>query len=151
MSLICEIVTPERKVFSEEVDYVSLPGREGVMGILGNHAPLLTVLSFGEVYVRKNGETQYFAVGGGLAEVQPGKVIVLADSAERADEIDLEAAQEARAAAEKAMTEGVPDDPEKYRQIEIALRNAQIRVDTATRRAGEMRQRRGAPPQFGEN
>lgn len=151
MSIICEIVTPERRLFSEEVDYVSLPGREGVMGIMNNHAPVLTVLSFGEVYVRKGDETQYFAVGGGLAEVQPDKVIILADSAERADEIDVEAAKAARAAAQKAMEEGVPDDPEKYRQIEIALRNAQIRVDTATRRAGEMRNRRGAPPQFGDN
>ena len=151
MTVTCEIVTAERTVFSDDVDYVSLPASEGVVGIQGNHSPLLTVLQFGEVYVRKDGETQYFAVGGGFAEVMPGKVIVLADSAERADEIDLERANKARAAAQKAMEEGVPEDPERYRMIEAALRRAQIRVDTANRRAADMRQRRGAPPQFGNN
>lgn len=151
MSLICEIVTAERTVFSGEVDYVNLPGHEGVMGILPNHSPLLTVLNYGEVYVRKNGETQYFAVGGGFAEVQPDKVIVLADSADRADEIDLKKAEEARAEAHRVMEEGVPDDPEKYRQIEMSLRAAQIQIDVATRRASQMRQQRGAPPQFDQH
>ncbi len=151
MSLICEIVTAERTVFSGEADYVNLPGHEGVMGILPNHSPLLTVLNYGEVYVRKNGETQYFAVGGGFAEVQPDKVIVLADSADRADEIDLEKAESARAEAERIMAEGVPDDPEKYRQIENSLRAAQIQIDVSMRRAVEMRQRRGGPPQFDEH
>ncbi len=151
MTVTCEIVTAERTVFSGDVDYVSLPASEGVVGIGGNHSPLLTVLQFGEVYVRKDGDTAYFAVGGGFAEVMPGKVIVLADSAERADEIDLERANKARAEAQKAMDEGVPEDPEKYRMIEAALRRAQIRVDTATRRASEMRNRRGGPPQFGNN
>ena len=151
MSLICEIVTAERTVFSGEVDYVNLPGHEGVMGILPNHSPLLTVLNYGEVYVRKDGETQYFAVGGGFAEVQPDKVIILADSADRADEIDLEKAESARAEAERIMAEGVPDDPEKYRQIENSLRAAQIQIDVSMRRAVEMRQRRGGPPQFDEH
>ena len=150
MAFICEIVTAERTVFSGEVDYVNLPGYEGVMGILPNHSPLLTVLNFGEVYVRKNGETQYFAVGGGFAEVQPTKVIVLADSAERADQIDLQKAEAARAEAHRVMEEGVPDDPEKYRQIEMSLRAAQIQIDVATRRAAEMRNRRGGPPRFDE-
>ena len=150
MSLICEIVTAERTVFSGEVNYVSLPGLEGVMGILPNHSPLLTVLNYGEVYVRQDGETQYFAVGGGFAEVQPDKVIVLADSAERADEIDLKKAESARAEAHRVMEEGVPEDPEKYRQIEMSLRAAQIQIDVASRRAAEMRQRRGGPPQFDE-
>ena len=151
MSLICEIVTAERTIFSGEVDYVNLPGYEGVMGILPNHSPLLTVLAYGEVYVRKNGETQYFAVGGGFAEVQPDKVIVLADSAERADEIDLKRAEEARAEAQRVMDEGVPEDPEKYRQIEMSLRAAQIQIDVATRRAATMRQGSSAPPQFDQN
>ena len=151
MSLICEIVTAERTVFSGEADYVSLPGLEGVMGILPNHSPLLTVLNYGEVYIRHNGETQYFAVGGGFAEVQPDKVIVLADSAERADEIDLKRAEEARAEAHRVMEEGVPEDPEKYRQIEMSLRAAQMQIDVATRRAADMRKSRSAPPQFDEH
>ena len=151
MTVICEIVTAERMVFSGEVDYVSLPGSDGVVGIQGNHSPLLTVLSFGEVYVRVDGETEYFAVGGGFAEVQPGKVIVLADSAERADEIDFERAEKARAAAEKAMEEGVSEDPAKYEMIEASLRRAQIRVDIANKRGNASQNRRNAPPQFNNN
>lgn len=151
MTVNCEIVTQERTVFSGDVDYVQLPGSEGVFGVMGNHSPMLTVLKFGEVYVRKDGETQYFAIGGGFAEVRPGKVTVLADSAERADQIDLERAEKARAAAEKAMEEGVSEDPEKYRMIEAALKRAQIRVDISNRRGAEMKKYRGGPPQFGNN
>ena len=65
MPLKCDIVTQERTVYSEEVDYVSLPGTEGVMGILPNHSSLLTALSFGEVMVRKDGDEEFFAIGGG--------------------------------------------------------------------------------------
>lgn len=147
MPLQCEIVTQERTVYSGAADYVSLPGREGVLGILPNHTPLLTVLNFGEVYVRRQGETLYFAVGGGVAEVQPDKVIVLADSAERADEIDAERAQHAREAAQQAMRQGVPDDPVRYQAIEDALRRAQLRLNVSARHGGA---RRAAPPQFDE-
>lgn len=148
MPIRCEIVTQETTVFSDDVDYISLPGREGVIGVLPNHSPLLTVLSFGEVYTRKSGEEQYFAVGGGFAEVQPDKVIVLADSAERADNINLQRAEEARAEAIRLMEEGVPDDPERYRAIEQSLRLAQIQIDVSQRRATQMRQSGNRPPQF---
>ena len=151
MTVNCEIVTQERTVFSGDVDYVQLPGSEGVFGVMGNHSPLLTVLKFGEVYVRKDGETQYFAIGGGFAEVRPGHVTVLADSAERADEIDLERAEKARAAAEEAMKKGVPEEAEKYRMLEDSLRRAQIRIDVSLRRAAEMRKHHRKPPQFGNN
>lgn len=144
MPMQCDIVTQERTVFSGEVDYVNLPGVEGTMGILPNHAPLLTVLRFGEVYVRVNGEPQYFAVGGGFAEVQADKVIVLADSAERADEIDAERAENARKRAEKLMAEGVKEDPARFQQIEASLRRAQIRIDVSFKR----KSRGKAVPQF---
>ena len=121
MPIQCDIVTQERSVFSGEVDYVSLPGTEGRMGILPKHAAMLTALSFGEIMVRMSDQEQHFAVGGGYAEVQPDKVVVLADSAEQADEIDLERAEAARARAAKAMKEGVPDDPMRYAQVEAAL------------------------------
>jgi F-type H+-transporting ATPase subunit epsilon len=134
MPIRVEIVTQERMVFEDDVDAVNLPGSEGRLGILPNHAPLLTTLDFGEVIVRKGGEEQYFAVGGGFAEVQPEKVIVLADSAERADEIDIERAQAARERAEQLMKEGVPDDPDRYAQIRASLQRAQIRIDVARRR-----------------
>ena len=130
----CDIVTQERTVFSGSVNTVSLPGSEGRMGILPNHSPLLTTLGFGEVIVRMDGVEQYFAIGGGFAEVQPEKVVVLADSAEQADEIDIDRAESARMRAEKFMKEGVPEDPERYAQIRASLQRAQIRIDVARRR-----------------
>lgn len=134
MPILCEIVTQERLVFSGAVDAVNLPGAEGRLGILPNHSPLLTTLDYGEVIVRQGGVEQYFAVGGGFAEVQPNKVIVLADSAEAADEIDIRRALEARQKAEKMMAEGVPEDPERYAQIRASLERAQVRVNVAQRR-----------------
>lgn len=134
MPIQCDIVTQERTVFSGEVNSVSLPGTEGRMGILPHHSPLLTTLGFGEVIVRTNGEEQYFAIGGGFAEVQPDRIIILADSAESATEIDVDRAERARQQAERFMREGVPEDPERYAQIRASLQRAQIRIDVARRR-----------------
>jgi F-type H+-transporting ATPase subunit epsilon len=115
------------------------------MGILPNHSSMLTTLGFGEVVVRnKDGNEAYFAIGGGFAEVQPDKVVVLADSAEQADEIDIQRAEKARAEAEKYMAEGVPEDPERYAQIQASLQRAQIRIDVARRR-----RRRSTMPTLG--
>jgi len=134
MTIRCEIVTQERSVFADDVDAVNLPGSEGRMGILPNHTALLTTLTFGEVVVRKGGVEEFFAIGGGFVEVQPDKVIVLADSAERAEEIDVERAEQARARAEKLMREGVPEDPERVAQIRASLLRAQVRMDVGRRR-----------------
>lgn len=142
MPIQCDIITQERTVYSEQVDYVSLPGSEGIMGILPNHAPLLTALAFGEVMVRKDGDEEYFAIGGGFAEVRPDQVIVLADSAEQADEIDFERAQQARERAVEAMKAGVSEDSAAYAQIEAALRRAQIRIDVSRRRRSSKPRRR---------
>ena len=142
MPIQCDIVTQERTVFSEQVDYVSLPGVEGIMGILPNHAPLLTALQFGEVMVRQEKDEQYFAIGGGFAEVQPNHVIVLADSAEQANEIDLERAERARSKAEELMKAGVSVDAARYAQIEAALKRAQIRIDVSMKRTGRQPRRR---------
>ena len=151
MSFECNIVTQERTVFSGEIKSVSLPGTEGRMGILPNHSPLLTTLGFGEVLVRTpNGEEQFFAIGGGYAEVQPDKVTVLADSAEQAQEIDIERAERARELAEKAMAEGKLDDPDQYAQIQASLMRAQIRVDVGRKRAGR-RQRELAGQSYAED
>lgn len=138
MPFHCDIVTQEKSVFSGEADAISLPGTEGRMGILPHHSPLLTTLGFGEVVVRTNGQEQYFAIGGGFAEVQPEKVIVLADSAEHAEEIDIERAELARQKAEQMMKEGVPEDPEKYAQIRASLLRAQIRMDVGRKRRHTM-------------
>ena len=136
----CDIVTQERTVFSGEVSSVSLPGTEGRMGILPNHSALLTTLGFGEVVVRPlDGDEEFFAIGGGFAEVQPTKIVVLADSAEQAEEIDLERAERARERAELLMQEGVPEDPDRYAQIQASLMRAQIRLDVGRRRSGRRR------------
>lgn len=134
MPIKVEIVTQERTVFSGDVDSVNLPGSDGRLGILPNHASLLTTLSYGEVIVRQGGQEDYYAVGGGFAEIQPEKVIVLADSAEHSNEIDLDRAQQARNRAEKMMKEGVPEDPDRYAQIQASLQRAQIRINVAHRR-----------------
>jgi len=150
MPIQCDIITQERTVYSEQADYVSLPGTEGIMGILPNHAPLLTALTFGEVMIRRGGDEEFFAIGGGFAEVRPDQVIVLADSAEHADEIDFERAQKARERAEQAMAEGVPGDSAAYAQIEAALRRAQIRVDVSRRRRSSKPRRRFGAELAGE-
>ena len=152
MQIQCDIITQERTVYSEQADYVSLPGTEGIMGVLPNHAPLLTALTFGEVMIRKDGDEHYFAIGGGFAEVRPDQVIVLADSAEHADEIDIDRAQQARDRAVQAMKEGVSDDSVAYAQIEAALRRAQIRVNVSRRRkSAGPRRRLGVPELAGES
>lgn len=137
MTIQCEIVTQERAVFSGEVDSVNVPGVEGRMGILPKHTALLTTLSFGEVIVKVDGQEQFFAIGGGILEIQPDKIVILADSAEHADEIDVERAAEARRRAEKVMEEGVPEDPEQYAQIRASLLRAQARL-----KVGQQRRRR---------
>ncbi len=134
MTIRCEIVTQERLVYEKDVDSINIPGVEGRMGILPNHSPLLTVLDFGEVITRVNGEEEYFAIGGGIAEVQPDKVIILADSAEHAEEIDEELAAAARQRAEQAMEEGVEEDPAVYEKIQASLRFAQLSLDVSRRR-----------------
>lgn len=147
----CDIVTQERTVFSGEVNSVSLPGTEGRMGVLPNHQALLTTLGFGEVVVRpvEGDDELFYAIGGGFAEVQPEKIIVLADSAEHADEIDEARAAKARERAEQMMKEGVPEDPERYAQIQASIRRAQIRLDVSRRRS--RRRRAMSPGGFGED
>lgn len=140
MPIQCEIVTQERTVFSGQVDSVNLPGAEGRMGVLPRHSALLTILGFGEVMVRVEGEEEYFAIGGGIVEVQPERVVILADSAEHAAEIDVERAEQARQRAEKLMEEGVGhEDAERYAQIQASLQRAQVRLDVGRRRSGRRR------------
>ena len=92
-NLKVDIVTAERIVYSEEVDALVAPGMEGQLGILPHHAPLMTILQAGELVVRKGGEEEIMAISGGFLEVRPDRVIILADSAERAEEIDMERAK----------------------------------------------------------
>ncbi len=128
-SLKLDIVTAERVVYSEEVDAVIAPGAEGQLGILPHHAPLMTILTAGELVVRKGGAEDSLAISGGFLEVRPDRVIVLADSAERAEEIDTERAEAAKKRAEQRITEK-PADADIARS-EAALRRAIARLSVA--------------------
>ena len=98
-----DIVTAEQKVYSEEVDMVIAPGVEGQLGILPHHTPLMTTLQAGELRVKKGGEEVFLAITGGFLEVRPDRVVVLADAAERADEIDVARAEEAKRRAQERL------------------------------------------------
>ena len=128
-----DIVTAERLLVSEQVDYVSAPGINGVLGILPRHVPLLTALAQGSLRYKKDGEEHEFAIGGGFMEVRPDHVTVLADSAEHAEEIDERRAEEARQRAEKLLKEKPRSDPEAVR-LEQALRRAEVRLKVARRK-----------------
>ena len=103
MPLLLEIVTPERLAYSDTVDSVNLPGIEGELGVLPHHAPLVSMLGVGELRIRKGGAEESFAIVGGFLQVRPDKVVVMAETADMASEIDLEKAQEARREAEQAL------------------------------------------------
>jgi len=133
MPIRCEIVSQDRIVFQGDVDMVILPGAAGEMGILPNHSPVLTLLKFGVVRVKQQSSEQYFTVSGGVAEVQPDQVTILADAAENVEEINLQRAEEARKRAEQALKEGVKGDMDAYMQIQSAIRRSNLRID-ATRR-----------------
>jgi F-type H+-transporting ATPase subunit epsilon len=132
--LHCEVVTAERIVFKGDVDGVVAPGIEGQLGILPNHAPLITSLTFGELNLHREGqEDEFIAIGGGFMEVGPNHVIVLADSAERADEIDEQRAEQARLRAEETMAQQKSEDVD-YARAQAALRRSLIRLKVAKRR-----------------
>jgi F-type H+-transporting ATPase subunit epsilon len=133
MTIRCEIVSQDRIVFQGDVDIVVLPGASGEMGILPHHSPVLSVLQFGVIRVRSKGEEQFFTVAGGVAEVQPDQVTVLADAAENVQEIDVQRADEARRRAEAMIKEGVGPDTDSYLQIQSALRRSNLRLDAARR------------------
>jgi F-type H+-transporting ATPase subunit epsilon len=125
------IASPERELYSGEVDIVLAPGIDGQLGILPDHAPLITQLAEGELCARVGGEEHYFAIHGGFMHVLPDAVTVLADVAERADEIDVERAKAARRRALDMLTRA---PPEERRLTEVALRRSQVRLRAARRR-----------------
>ena len=134
MPIRVEIVSQDRSVFEGDVDIVVAPGEDGEMGILPHHAPLLTTLKPGVLKVRTGGHEEVFAISGGVMEVQPSIVTVLADAAERADEIDISRAEEARQRAEASLAAGVPRDSEAYLAAEAALHRSNLRLQVARRR-----------------
>jgi len=129
-SLKIDIVTAERIVYSAEVDAVIAPGVEGQLGILPHHAPLMTILQAGELVVRKGAQEESLAISGGFLEVRPDRVIVLADQAERAEEIDASRAEEARKRAEQHLADRHAAGPDTA-MAEAALRRAMVRLSVA--------------------
>ena len=133
--LTVEIITGERIVYSQDdVDFVSIPGAEGTLGILPGHAKLISILALGELKIRRQGAEDFFAVFGGFVEIADNRVIILADTAERAGEIDIQRAAEARQGAEAALRNR--QDVANLADVEAALRRAAIRERIGTRRRG---------------
>jgi len=135
-----ELVTAEGRVLSAEADFVRAPGSAGELGILPRHIPLMTPLRTGEVLVRNEGREEFLFVAGGFLEVLPDKVVILADAAERAEDIDESRAEEARRRAQKLLEERGPESPESAAAA-AALERALFRI-----RVAELRKRRRQPP-----
>ena len=126
-----EIVTPDRAIVREEVDEVQLPGSEGYFGVLPGHTPLLATLKVGELWYRTGQDKQFLAVAGGFVEVLPDRVTVLAQIAERAEEIDIARAEAAKKRAEERLARPVPDID--FERARIAMMKSLVRLQVATR------------------
>jgi len=133
MPIRCEIATQDKLLYEGPADVVVAPGIEGEMGILPKHAPFLTILDFGVLRVRHQSEEHAFTIAGGIMEVRPDLVTVLADIGERVDEIDEQRANAARERAEAMMKKGPPPDTDEYLAIEAALRRSKLRLDAVMR------------------
>jgi F-type H+-transporting ATPase subunit epsilon len=142
MPLELEIVTPERQAYADTVDSVVLPGVEGELGVLPHHAPLVSTLGVGELRIRKGGVEESFAIVGGFLQVLPDKVVVMAETADLASEIDLDRAQKARAEAERALEEGYHEGAD-LAAARAALQQALLRIRVAERRHREGPRHRG--------
>ncbi|MEY2545401.1 MAG: F-type H+-transporting ATPase subunit epsilon [Verrucomicrobiota bacterium] len=131
-TLRLEIVTPETKAYSEDVDFVLLPGSEGELGVFPNHVPLLTTLRPGELRVRKDGREIALAVGEGFVEIKGDAVSVLTDMALEPEKIDIEAAEKAVASARAAMKEDL--GKEEVAAIQASLNKALAQLHVKRRR-----------------
>lgn len=137
MPLHLEIVTPEKLAYSDEVDSVVLPGSEGELGVLPHHAPLVSMLGLGELRIRKGADVETFAIAGGFLQVRPDKVVVMAEMADMASDIDLEKAQAARRDAERALEGGF------HEGVDLASARAALQVALLRQRVAERRHREG--------
>jgi F-type H+-transporting ATPase subunit epsilon len=140
LSIRCEIVSQDRMVWEGDAEIVMLPGVAGQMGILPNHAPLLTNLQLGVLTVRTRQENLHFTIAGGVAEVQPNLITVMADAAENVTEIDISRAEAARRRAEEILSSGPEPDSDAYLAIEAALRRSNLRLEAVRRFRGQRTQ-----------
>ena len=127
-----EIVTPERLVEKDTIEEIQIPGKNGYLGILPGHAPLITELGVGEITYKADGMNYHVAVAWGFAEVLPDKVTILAETAERAEDIDVERARKSKQRAEERLR-SASGDVDTQRAL-VALERANVRLDVAQRR-----------------
>lgn len=132
--ILFEIVTPQRLAFSEEVDEVIVPGTLGEMGLLPGHVPLLSGLQIGEMVAKKDGKEIHFAVSGGFVEIHEDHVILLAETSERSDEIDVERALASQAKAEEILKKTQDSAQRDFIRAEMRLKRALTREEVAKRR-----------------
>ncbi|MCU0494050.1 MAG: F0F1 ATP synthase subunit epsilon [Chloroflexaceae bacterium] len=137
MPIHLEIVTAERVVMSDDVDMINAPTKDGRVGILPRHSPLMTILDVGELTIVKNGERTPFALSGGFMEVLPNRVTILADTVERADEIDEERAERARVRAEERKRSSQSEQDMIKAEAELRRAMVRLRVAQLKRRRGE--------------
>jgi F-type H+-transporting ATPase subunit epsilon len=127
-----EIVTPEKVVVKDVAEEMQIPGKNGYLGILPGHAPLITELAVGEISYKNDGYTHYLSVAWGFAEVLPDKVTVLAEIAERSEEIDVARAERAKQRAQQTLTGGDPETD--FDAAASSLKKAETRLEVASKR-----------------
>ena len=133
-TLKLEIVTPEAKIYSEDVDMVTLPGVEGEMGIYPMHIALMTQVKAGELIARKGGQDHFLAIGEGFVEITGDRVAVMTDMAMKSDDIDEAKAEEARKRAEARLSEKLSDEETAFVNAALAHSLAQLHVKRRTHR-----------------
>lgn len=143
-SLTLEVVTPERQLLSELVNEIQLPGRDGYLGILPGHAPLLTELGIGQISYRQGQDTHYASTIHGFAEVLPDRVVVLAETAERAEEIDVNRARAARERAERRLGKPGAADMD-WDRATFALQRSLVRLQAAAKSGAVSTQQENHP------
>ena len=131
--ILLEIVTPDRALVREEVDEIQLPGSEGYLGVLPGHTPLLTTLKVGELWYRVGQEKHFLAVAGGFVEVLPGRVTVLAQIAERAQDIDVTRAEAAKKRAEERVARPSGPSDVDFERARLAMMKSLVRLQVAAR------------------
>lgn len=145
-SLLLEIVTPDKLLVKEQVDEVQIPGSEGYFGVLPGHTPMLASLAVGEMWYRKGQEVTYLSLAFGFCEVLPDRVTILAQLAERAEDIDVKRAEEAKRRAEERLRNASDVDYERARTA-LVKSLARLQVSTRSQFAGRVGKPRMPPPQ----
>jgi len=133
-TLKLEIVTPESKIYSEDVEMVTLPGNEGEAGIYPNHVPLMTQVQAGEIIVKRGGNEEVVAVGEGFAEVTGDHVAILTDNAANSEDIDEAAAEDARSKAEQRLAEGGDISEDEARALNQAILYSEAQIKAKSRK-----------------